>query len=72
MDISKGEIAAYITKADKRWREFEGEPLRALAAHEEVANAAARRGDKNAYLSALREWCRAGRDEALRIRKGAA
>ena len=51
---------------------LEGEPLRALDEHEEAANAAARRGDKEAFLEALREWCKAGRDEALRIRRGAA
>ena len=51
---------------------LEGEPLRALDAHEEAANAAARRGDIDAYLEALRGWCRAGRDEAIRIRRGAA
>jgi hypothetical protein len=28
--------------------------------------------DRDAYLEALRSYCRAGRDEALRIRKGAA
>lgn len=49
-----------------------GSSLRALDAPEEAANAAARRGDKEGYLAALREYCRAGRDEALRIRKGAA
>jgi hypothetical protein len=51
---------------------LEGEPLRALYAHEEAANAAARRGDKDAYLEALRELCRAGREEALRVREAAA
>jgi hypothetical protein len=29
-------------------------------------------GDREAYLEALRAYCRAGRDEALRIRRGAA
>jgi hypothetical protein len=51
---------------------LEGEPLRALDEHEEAANKAAREGNEDAYLEALREWCRAGRDEALKIRKGAA
>jgi len=37
-----------------------------------AANAAARHGDIDAYLEALRGWCRAGRDEAIRIRRGAA
>jgi hypothetical protein len=39
---------------------------------EEAANRAAVRGDELAYLEALRAYCRAGRDEALRIRRGAA
>jgi hypothetical protein len=43
-----------------------------LEPHEEAANEAAMRGDRDAYLEALRSYCRAGRDEALRIRKGAA
>jgi hypothetical protein len=48
------------------------ENLRALDEHEEAANAAAMRGDRDAYVEALRDYCRAGRDEALRIRRGAA
>jgi hypothetical protein len=43
-----------------------------LEPHEEVAHEAAMRGDEVAYLEALRAYCRAGRDEALRIRLGAA
>ena len=43
-----------------------------LEPHEEAAHQAAMRGDEVAYLEALRNYCRAGRDEALRIRKGAA
>jgi hypothetical protein len=46
--------------------------LRALDEHEEAAHRAALAGDRDAYLEALRSYCRAGRDEALRIRKGAA
>jgi hypothetical protein len=30
------------------------------------------RGERDAYLEALREYMRAGRDEALQIRRGAA
>jgi hypothetical protein len=30
------------------------------------------RGDEVAYMEALRAYCRAGRNEALRIRRGAA
>jgi hypothetical protein len=36
--------------------------------HDEAAAA----GDREAYLEALRAYCRAGRNEALRIRQGAA
>jgi hypothetical protein len=43
-----------------------------LEPHEEAAHQAAMRGDEVAYLEALRAYCRAGRDEALRIRRGAA
>jgi hypothetical protein len=46
--------------------------LRALDEHEEVAHQAAMRADRDAYLEALRSYCRAGRDAALRIRRGAA
>jgi DNA-binding GntR family transcriptional regulator len=37
-----------------------------------VGEAAIRGGDEDAYLKALRAYMRAGRDEALRIRRGAA
>ena len=43
-----------------------------LEPHEEAAHEAAMRGDEVAYLEALRAYCRAGRDEAVRIRRGAA
>jgi len=43
-----------------------------LEPHEEAAHQAAMRGDEVAYLEALRDYCKAGRDEALRIRRGAA
>jgi hypothetical protein len=43
-----------------------------LKPHEEAAHQAAMQGDEVAYLEALRAYCRAGRDEALRIRQGAA
>jgi hypothetical protein len=43
-----------------------------LEPHEEAAHQAAMRGDEVAYLEALRAYCRTGRDEALRIRRGAA
>ena len=43
-----------------------------LREHEEAAHKAAMRGDEEAYLEALRSYVRAGRDETLRIRRGAA
>jgi hypothetical protein len=46
--------------------------LGVLDEHEEAANQAALRGDESAYLDALRAYCRAGRDEALHVRRGAA
>lgn len=48
------------------------ENLRALDEHEEQAHQAAMRGDRGGFLEALRAYCRVGRDEALRIRRGAA
>jgi hypothetical protein len=43
-----------------------------LREHEEAAHEEAMRGDKDAYLEAFRAYVRAGRDEAMRIRRGAA
>jgi DNA-binding GntR family transcriptional regulator len=43
-----------------------------LDEHETAVGEAAIRGDEDAYLKALRAYMRAGRDEALRIRRGAA
>jgi len=43
-----------------------------LDEHETAAHEAAMRGDEDAYLKALRSYMRAGRDQALRIRRGAA
>jgi hypothetical protein len=48
------------------------ENLRVLDEHERAAHEAALRVDEDAYLEALRAYMRAGRDEALRIRRGAA
>jgi hypothetical protein len=48
------------------------ENLRVLDEHETAAHEAAMGGDRDAYLEALRDYCRAGRDKALRIRRGAA
>jgi len=46
--------------------------LRVLDEHETAAHEAAMRGDRDAYLEFLRCYMRAGRREALRIRRGAA
>jgi len=43
-----------------------------LEPYDAAAHQADMRGDAVAYLEALRAYCRAGRDEALRIRGGAA
>ena len=48
------------------------ENLRVLDEHETVAHEAAMRGDLGGYLEALRGYMRAGIDEALRVRRGAA
>ena len=48
------------------------ENLRTLDEHETAAHEAAMRGDRGAYLEALRCYMRAGRREALRIRQSAA
>ena len=45
---------------------------KALHRHQDAAHAAAVAGDEARYLEALRGYMRAGRDEALRVRKGAA
>jgi hypothetical protein len=45
---------------------------RELHPHQDAAHEAAVAGDQEAYLEALRGYMRAGRDEALRIRKEAA
>ena len=44
----------------------------ALRPHEEAAHRAAVRGDRDAYLEALRAYMRAGWDAALEIRRRAA
>ena len=50
----------------------EGLTSTALHEHEEAANRAALEGDSEAYIEALRDYCRAGRAEALRKREAAA
>jgi hypothetical protein len=46
--------------------------LRVLDEHETAAYDAALLGDREGYLEALRTYMKAGRDEALRIRRRAA
>jgi len=46
--------------------------LGVLDVHEEPAHQAAMRGDREAYLEGLRGYCRAGREAASEIRRGAA
>ena len=46
------------------------ENLRALDEHEEAAHEAAVLGDREGYLEALRGYMRAGRENALRMRRG--
>ena len=48
------------------------ERVRVLEEHERDAHEAALRGDREAYLEALRCYMRAGRDAALHRRRGAA
>jgi hypothetical protein len=48
------------------------ENVRVLDQHEEAAHEAAMRGDRDAYLEALRCYMKAGSNAALRIRRGAA
>jgi hypothetical protein len=48
------------------------EDLRVLDEHETAAQEAAMRGDREAYLEALRGYMRAGREATLETRRGAA
>jgi hypothetical protein len=48
------------------------EALTVLDEHETAAHDAALLGDREGYLEALRTYMKAGRDEALRIRRRAA
>jgi hypothetical protein len=48
------------------------ENLRVLDEHEEAAHEASLLGDREGYLEALRGYMSVGREEALRIRRGAA
>lgn len=50
--------------------ECSGSPM--LHPHQDAVHQAAVAGDESAYLEALRAYMRAGRDEALRVRKGVA
>jgi len=70
-DLHSRPPKTYLLKLGRNYPECL-ENLRVLDEHEEAAHGAATRGDRDAYLEALRGYCRAGRDEALRIRRGAA
>ena len=50
----------------------EGSGAEVLREHDKAADKAASTGDREAYIEALRAYMRAGRDEALRIRRRAA
>jgi hypothetical protein len=62
-----GEALAYLARP---YPECSGSE--ALRPYEEAAHEAATDGDEVRFREALRAYCRAGRDEALRIRRGAA
>jgi hypothetical protein len=62
-----GEALAYLARY---YPECAGSE--ALSAHEDAVHGAAMDADEERYREALRSYCRAGRDEALRIRQGAA
>ena len=62
-----GEALAYLARHYSECAASE-----VLREHEKAASLAAMDGDEVRYREALRAYCRAGRDEALRIRRGAA
>jgi len=62
------EALRYLGRNYPEWLEN----LRVLDEHETAAHEAAVLGDREGYLEALRGYMKAGRDEALRIRRGAA
>jgi hypothetical protein len=62
-----GEALAYLAE---HYPESSGSPE--FHPRQDAAHEAAVSGDQEAYLEALRSYMRAGRDEALRIRKEAA
>jgi hypothetical protein len=69
------EKAAKLAADALRWlgRNYpEGVTSEVLREHEEAAHEAAMDADEVRYREVLRAYCRAGRDEALRIRRGAA
>ena len=61
--------AAMVYLADF-YPECSGSPM--LHPYQDAAHQAAVADDKSAYLEALRAYMRAGRDEALRVRREAA
>jgi len=69
------EKAAQLAAEAMRWldRNYpECAASEVLREHEEAAYEAAMDADDERYREALRAYCRAGRDEALRIRREAA
>ena len=69
------EKAAQLAAEAMRWlgRNYpECAASEVLREHEEAAYEAAMDADEERYREALRAYCRAGRDEALRIRREAA
>jgi hypothetical protein len=69
------EKAAQLAAEAMRWlgRNYpECAASEVLREHEEAAYEAAMDADEERYWEALRAYCKVGRDEALRIRRGAA
>ena len=69
------EKATQLAAEALRWlgRNYpECEAPEVLREHEEAAYEAAMDADEERYREALRAYCRAGRDEAIRIRREAA
>jgi hypothetical protein len=60
------EALRYLGRSYPEWLEN----LRALDEHETAVHEAALLGDRKGYLEALRGYMRAGREGALRMRRG--
>jgi hypothetical protein len=69
------EMAARLAAEALRWlgRNYpECVASEVLKPHEEATREATMDADEDKYREALRSYCRAGRNEALRVRRGAA